>query len=58
MINRILNTSPEDALAGTIALNTIGILNGADILRVHDVMEAKEAVGIVKAYHTASSLEI
>ncbi|PLW98504.1 MAG: dihydropteroate synthase [Marinilabiliales bacterium] len=58
MINKILNTLPEDALAGTIALNTIGLLKGADILRVHDVMEAKEAVGIVQAYHKASSLEI
>jgi len=58
MINKILNTLPDDALAGTIALNTIGLLKGADILRVHDVMEAKEAVGIVQAYHKASSLEI
>ena len=49
MIYRLLNTSPEKALNGTTVLNTIALLNGADILRVHDVKEAVEAVKIVSA---------
>jgi dihydropteroate synthase len=49
MIYRLLNTSPEEALNGTTVLNTIALLNGADILRVHDVKEAVEAVKIVSA---------
>lgn len=44
MIWRALGTSPADALNGTSVLNTIALLNGADILRVHDVAEAVEAV--------------
>lgn len=41
---------PEDALAGTVALNTIALLNGADILRVHDVKEARQTVQLLQAY--------
>lgn len=37
-----------DRLAGTIAAHTISLLNGADILRVHDVKEAKDAINVVK----------
>ena len=47
MINKVLNTKPETALNGTTAANTIALMNGADILRVHDVMEAIEAIKIV-----------
>ena len=47
MIYRLLNTTPSEALNGTTILNTIALLNGADILRVHDVKEAVEAVKIV-----------
>ncbi|MCD8310374.1 MAG: dihydropteroate synthase [Prevotellaceae bacterium] len=49
MIYRLLGTSPEEALNGTTALHTIALLKGADILRVHDVREAVEAVRIVSA---------
>ncbi len=49
MIYRLLGTSPEEALNGTTALNTVALLKGADILRVHDVREAVEAVRIVAA---------
>ena len=35
---------PEEALNGTTVLHTIGLLNGASILRVHDVKEAREAI--------------
>jgi dihydropteroate synthase len=48
-IYRTLNNSPEDALNGTTVLNTVGLLNGADIIRVHDVKEAKEAVILLNA---------
>lgn len=58
MINRILNTTPQEALTGTITLNTIALLNGADILRVHDVFEAKETLNIVNTYINASSQQI
>lgn len=44
MIWRALDTSPTEALNGTTVLNTIALLGGADILRVHDVAEAVEAV--------------
>ena len=46
MINKLLDTIPETALNGTTAANTIALMNGANILRVHDVKEAKEAVKI------------
>jgi len=48
MIYKLLNTSPEKALNGTTALNTIAILNGASILRVHDVREAAEVVKLTE----------
>lgn len=48
MIYKLLGTSPEDSLNGTTVLNTYALLNGADILRVHDVKAAAEAIEIVK----------
>jgi dihydropteroate synthase len=50
MINKVLVTKPENALNGTTVLNTLALLNGANILRVHDVKEAVEAVNLVKKY--------
>jgi len=49
MINRVLGIKPQDALNGTSVLNTIALMNGADILRVHDVKEAVEVVKLVRA---------
>lgn len=46
MIYRALNLTPESSLTGTIALNMVSLMNGASILRVHDVKEAKETLGI------------
>ena len=46
MIYKILGTNPEESLTGTIALNAIALEKGVDILRVHDVKEAKETVMI------------
>jgi dihydropteroate synthase len=50
MIWEELKTTPAEALPGTTAVNTIALLNGADILRVHDVAAAVQAVGIYEAY--------
>jgi len=47
MINNLLGVTPEKALNGSTVLNTIALLNGASILRVHDIKEAKEAMKIV-----------
>lgn len=47
MINRILKTRPEEALNGTTVLNTLALMKGADILRVHDVKEAIQAIKLV-----------
>ncbi|MEP4136972.1 MAG: dihydropteroate synthase [Cyclobacteriaceae bacterium] len=47
MIYKSLNIQPEEALNGTTALNTVALLKGASILRVHDVKEAAEAVQLV-----------
>lgn len=44
MIYKTLNTTPENALNGTTALHMIALQNGANILRVHDVKEAKECI--------------
>lgn len=49
MIFKLFGTSPAEALNGTSVINTISLLKGASILRVHDVRECVEAVSIVKA---------
>jgi dihydropteroate synthase len=48
MINKVLNIPAGESLNGTTVLNTIALINGADILRVHEVKEAREAVLLVK----------
>lgn len=50
MIYRHLQITPDKALNGTTALNTLALLNGANILRVHDVKEALEIVNLLKIY--------
>jgi dihydropteroate synthase len=49
MIWKYLKVNPEEALNGSTVLHTISLLAGADILRVHDVKEAKECIKIVEA---------
>lgn len=49
-IYKTLSVTAAEALNGTTVLNTICLLNGANILRVHDVKEAVEAVKLVEAY--------
>ena len=50
MIYKTLETTSENALNGTTVFNTIALMNGANILRVHDVKEAMEAVKIAEQY--------
>ena len=52
MIHKLLGTTPAEALGGTIALNTIALMKGAHILRVHDVRAAVETVRIVETMKT------
>lgn len=49
MIYRLLGATPADALNGTTVLNTISLVKGAHILRVHDVKECAEAIKITQA---------
>ncbi len=49
-IYKTLGISADEALNGTTVLHTLGLLNGANILRVHDVMEAMEAIRLVTEY--------
>ncbi|KAA6433578.1 dihydropteroate synthase [Rufibacter glacialis] len=53
MTYKPLKVGPEEALTGTIVANTLALLNGADILRVHDVKEAVHTIKIAKKMLTA-----
>lgn len=58
MITRLLNITSQEALNGTTVLNTVSLMKGARILRVHDVKEAVETVKIfnkLKAYDLSFS---
>ena len=50
IISKILGISTEEALNGTTVLNTIGLINGANVLRVHDVKEAEQAIKLYSVY--------
>lgn len=52
MIWKPLNITPDEAGNGTTVLNTIALMNGADLLRVHDVKAAREAVRLFEIYKT------
>lgn len=52
-ICKTLGCGPADALNGTTVLNTIALMNGANIVRVHDVKQAREAVLLYNAYKKA-----
>ena len=49
-IYKTLGTTAERALNGTTVLNTIALMNGAGVLRVHDVKEAMEVIRLLEAY--------
>lgn len=48
MVNLVLGVKAKDALNGTTSLNTMALLKGASILRVHDVKEAVESIKLVR----------
>lgn len=50
MVNKVIHTNPVTALNGTTVLNTLALMNGAKILRVHDVTEARQAIELVEYY--------
>lgn len=52
-IYKTLDVKADDALNGTTVLHTLGLHNGASILRVHDVREAIETIKLFEAYMTA-----
>lgn len=53
MINKVLGIKPDDALNGSTVLHAWALQNGANILRVHDVLEAKQAVTLFQTYQRA-----
>jgi dihydropteroate synthase len=55
MIYKLLGSTPDDALNGTSVINTLALMGGADILRVHDVREAVEAVRILNMVRSTSN---
>ncbi len=56
MIFKLLGNKPEEALNGTSVVNTLALMGGTDILRVHDVREAVEAVRILDIIRSTSTL--
>lgn len=54
MIYKLLETSPDEALTGTVVLNTLALQQGASILRVHDVREAVETVKVFNMYQMSN----
>jgi dihydropteroate synthase len=58
MVNRLLGTKPETALNGTTAVHVLALERGADILRVHDVKEARQAVKVVQKLREIEKLNL
>jgi len=54
MIYKMLKITPEEALNGTSVVNTLALMGGADILRVHDVKEAVETIRILDMVRSTS----
>ena len=55
MIYKVLGVSPDEALNGTTALNMMALQGGANVLRVHDVKEAMECIGLYNQLNPQSS---
>lgn len=55
MIYKLLESTPQNALTGTIALNWVALEQGAKILRVHDVKEAKETIRLFEMIQSTKS---
>lgn len=56
MIGKVVDAAPELRLSGTVALNTIAVLNGAKIIRVHDIKENYQAVKVIEKYIKINSM--
>ena len=54
-IGKILNADVTDRLEGTLSSIAIGVLNGAHIIRCHDVLQAKKAIAVADAIHMAET---
>ncbi|MEO5500065.1 MAG: dihydropteroate synthase, partial [Ginsengibacter sp.] len=54
-IYKTLKVTADEALNGTTVLNSIALINGANILRVHDVKEARETITLWQAYMKAQT---
>jgi len=54
MIYKLLDITPDEALPATTALNMLAVMNGADILRVHDVKEAVQAIKLAESFTKAA----
>ena len=48
MIFKLVGGSPDTSLTGTVAINTMSLMKGAGILRVHDVKDAVDTVAVVE----------
>ena len=55
MVYKTLHINPEDALTGTVAVNTMALMKGASILRVHDVKEAIQTIKLFKTTYPGAS---
>ncbi len=53
LIGKVLNNKVDERLTGTIALNTLSILNGANIIRIHDIQEHREVIKLMEYYYKA-----
>ena len=57
MIFKVLESNPDDALNGTVGLNMLALMKGANILRVHDVKPATDLIRIYERYRRANATE-
>ena len=55
MIYKLFNTTPSESLNGTTVINTLALMKGAKILRVHDVKEARECIEIFSMLNRADN---
>jgi len=56
MINKVLGTTPDQALNGTTVLNTVALQKGASILRVHDAREAAQSIQLINMLNRINHL--
>jgi dihydropteroate synthase len=56
MIGKVVDVDPENRVSGTLALNTIAILNGTSILRVHDIKENYQAIKVIQKYLSVNNI--